>query len=74
MAFLTLEDETGLIEAAMLPGVYPHYGERVTTPGPFLVGGRLLEQQGAVYVEITSMVPFYKRESPFDKPTIFRNS
>ncbi len=65
MQFLTLEDETGLLEAALLPPAYQVLGERVTTPGPFLVDGRLRRRQGAAYLEVSGLAPFYQRERPY---------
>jgi len=63
--FLTLEDETGVLEAVLLPPVYQRVGEQVTTPGPFLVQGKIRQQQRAVYIEVMGLSPFYKRKHPF---------
>ena len=43
-AVLILEDEAGLLEAAVLPPVYRFLGDRVISPGPFLVEGTLKRQ------------------------------
>lgn len=67
MQFLTFEDETGLLEAAILPPAYRRLGERVTTPGPFLVEGRLRRQQGAVHLEVNSLGPFHERARPYNR-------
>lgn len=67
MQFLTLEDETGLLEGAVLPPVYRALGERVTTPGPFLVEGALRRQQGAVHLEMRLLAPFHERRRPFGR-------
>jgi error-prone DNA polymerase len=67
MQFLTLEDETGILEAVLLPPAYLRVGEQVTTPGPFLVKGKIHQQQGAFYVEVIELYPFYKRKDPFRK-------
>lgn len=67
MQFLTLEDETGILEATLLPPAYRCLGERVTTPGPFLVEGKLRRPQGTVHVEVTGLSPFYERKQPFEK-------
>lgn len=67
MQFLTLEDETGLLEAAVLPPVYRALGERVTTPGPFLLEGTLRHQQGAVHLEVRLLAPFHERRRPFGR-------
>jgi DNA-directed DNA polymerase III PolC len=61
LQFLTLDDETGVLEAVVFPAVYQRLGERVTTPGPFLVEGRLRFQQGAVHLEVSRLEPFHKR-------------
>ncbi len=34
-------NETGLLEALLFPGAYAAFGPRLTTPGPFLVDGRM---------------------------------
>ncbi len=61
LQFLTLEDETGLLEAVLLPPTYRRLGERVVTPGPFLVEGKLQRQQGAMHLEVTAIAPFHER-------------
>ena len=65
MQFLTVEDETGLLEAAVLPPAYQRIGEVVKTPGPFLVEGKLKHQQGGVHLEVTRLAPFHERDRPF---------
>jgi DNA-directed DNA polymerase III PolC len=65
MQFLTIEDETGLLEAAILPPAYRRLGERIATPGPFLVAGRLRRQQGAVHLDVNDITTFHERERPF---------
>ncbi len=63
--FLSLEDESGLMEAVLLPPVYRSLGNQVTTPGPFLVEGKLKRQQGAVHLEVSAIAPFHQRKMPF---------
>lgn len=65
--FLTLEDETGLLEAVVLPPAYRRLGERVTTPGPYVVEGKLRRQQGAVHLDVSGIAPFHKRHQPFGR-------
>ncbi len=65
MRFLTLEDETGLLEGVVLPAAYPRVGERVITPGPVMVAGVLVRRQGAVHLEVTDLTPFRDRPAPF---------
>ena len=61
LQFLTLEDETGILEAAVQPPVYGRLGDRVTTPGPFLVAGEMRRRMGAAHLDITGLEPFYRR-------------
>lgn len=61
MQFLTLEDEHGLVEAVLLPGACARLGGRITTPGPFLVGGRVVEREGALHLRLSELKPFYER-------------
>jgi DNA polymerase III alpha subunit len=61
MQFLTLDDETGVLEAVVFSAVYRRLGDRVTTPGPFLVEGKLRLQQEAAHLEVTSLEPFHRR-------------
>ena len=65
MQFITLEDETGLLEAVVFPAVYKRLGERVTTPGPFLVEGILRKEQGAVHLEVSRLGPFHERAGAY---------
>ncbi len=67
MEFLTLEDETGLLEAVVLPPAYARLNKLISTPGPFLVDGRPRNQQGAVHLEIREMIPFHKRYRPYGR-------
>ena len=48
MEFLTLEDETGLMEVTLFPVTYQKYGHLVRSHGPFLVEGTVEDQFGAV--------------------------
>lgn len=65
MQFVTLEDETGLLEAVVFPAVYRRIGDRVLTPGPFLVEGIMRAEQGAVHLEVVKLEPFHERSTPF---------
>ncbi len=65
MQFLTVEDETGLLEAAVLPPAYRRLGERISTPGPFLIEGRLRRQQDAAHLDVSDITPFHEREQPY---------
>lgn len=48
MRFLTLEDESGLVEVNLFPDVYERDGERLIDRGPFLIEGRAEDHLGAV--------------------------
>ncbi len=50
MEFLTLEDETGLVEVTLFPKVYQKYGHLVRSRGPFVVEGKVEDQFGALTV------------------------
>ena len=50
MKFLTLEDETALYEVTLFPRVYAHYGSLLITKGPYLVCGRVEDDNGAISV------------------------
>jgi len=50
MEFLTLEDETGLVEVTLFPVTYQKYGHLVRSCGPFLVEGTVEDQFGALTV------------------------
>jgi DNA-directed DNA polymerase III PolC len=61
MQFLTLEDETGTLEAVLFPPAWRRLGSAVTTPGPFLLEGRLEEDHGAFHLVATGLRPFHER-------------
>lgn len=62
MQFLTLEDETGLIESVVPPPAYSHLAGRITTPGPYLVEAAVAEDQGHRHLVISGLQPFHERE------------
>ncbi|HET9950020.1 MAG TPA: PHP domain-containing protein [Longimicrobiales bacterium] len=61
LRFLTLEDETGLLEAVLLPSVHARLGHVVTTPGPYVVEGYVRDDLGHRYLEIREIAPFHLR-------------
>lgn len=63
--FFTAEDETGLLEAVVPPATYRRLGERLATPGPFLVEGRMRAEQGATHLEVIRLAPFHQRQKPY---------
>jgi len=65
MQFVTLEDEHGLLEAVLFPGVRDRIGERITTPGPFLVEGTMAHDEGHPHLIVARVVPFHRRARPY---------
>jgi DNA polymerase III alpha subunit len=61
MQFVTIEDETGVIEVVLTPGVYAALGDPVTNAGPFLIDGMF--QDDALTAK--SVIPFHRRPSPW---------
>jgi error-prone DNA polymerase len=47
MQFVTLEDESGLIECTLFPDVYRRHRGTVRTLGPYVAEGRVEDQYGA---------------------------
>jgi DNA polymerase-3 subunit alpha/error-prone DNA polymerase len=52
MSFLSLEDETGLYETVIFPRVYERYSRLLFDQRPLLVYGRVMDDQGAVSLEV----------------------
>ncbi len=48
MKFLSLEDETDLIEVTLFPRVYRRWGHVLLTRGPYLVTGRVEDDHGSL--------------------------
>ena len=48
MKFLSLEDETELIEVTLFPKVYRRWGHVLLTRGPYLVTGRVEDDHGSI--------------------------
>lgn len=65
MAFLTLEDESGVLEAVAFPPAYRRITASLGTPGPFLVEGTLRDDHGALHLELATLAPFHARRRPF---------
>jgi DNA polymerase III alpha subunit len=61
MQFLTFEDETGLIEAALFPGVRARIAALLVASGPWLAEGRVRRDQGDALLEVTELRPFHER-------------
>lgn len=62
LRFLTFEDETGLVEGVLFPDANVRLGERLTTPGPYLVQGLMRETDGDLNLVVTELMPFHERE------------
>jgi DNA polymerase-3 subunit alpha/error-prone DNA polymerase len=52
MSFLTFEDETALYETVIFPRVYENYNRLLFDQRPLLVYGRVMEEEGAVSLEV----------------------
>ncbi|GHV06102.1 hypothetical protein FACS189485_14080 [Spirochaetia bacterium] len=55
MSFLTFEDETALYETVIFPKVYDKYNRLLFDQRPLLVYGRVMEEWGAVSVEVSKV-------------------
>jgi DNA polymerase III alpha subunit len=71
MQFVTLEDELGLVEAVLLPGVYASLGDPVSSPGPYLVGGHVAHDHridgGDLHLVVADVTPFHLRARPYGR-------
>ena len=56
LKFFSIEDETGVIEAVLLPDAYQRLGHRLTTRGPYLVTGTVEDHFGATSLLATDLV------------------
>jgi DNA polymerase III alpha subunit len=48
MCFLTLEDQTALLEAVLFPRVYARFGGEIAGQGRYLVRGTVEAREGAI--------------------------
>ena len=64
MKFISLEDETGVVEAVLLPDAYQRLGGRLTTRGPYLVTGTVENHLGAISLIVTELARFHAAEEP----------
>jgi DNA polymerase III alpha subunit len=55
MQFLTLEDETGLVECTVFPKMYERLGHRLDGIGPYTAKGRLEDNHGALCLNVEEM-------------------
>jgi DNA polymerase III alpha subunit len=61
--FITLEDERGLVEARLSPQEWRRFHPLLSTPGPYLLRGRVHRRHGALYLAILELLPFHQRAS-----------
>jgi DNA polymerase-3 subunit alpha/error-prone DNA polymerase len=52
MSFLSFEDETGMYETVIFPKIYDRYSKLLFDQRPLVVYGRVLDDQGALTVEM----------------------
>ncbi len=57
MEFLTFEDETGVVEATFFPGTYRRYAHLLAGRKPYLLGGLVESDYGAVTLTVDSVRP-----------------
>ncbi len=55
MKFLTLEDETDLMEITLFPEIYARYGARLLSRGPYLVNGLVEDDHGSITITAESL-------------------
>ncbi len=55
MKFITLEDETDLVEVTLFPEIYAKYGARLLSRGPYLVVGLVEDDHGSITVTAESL-------------------
>jgi DNA polymerase III alpha subunit len=59
--FITLEDEYGLMEARLSPEAWKRFHSLLSTPGPYLLRGRVHQRHGAISFSILDFSPFHER-------------
>jgi len=64
MKFLSLEDETGVIEAVLLPDAYQRLGGRLQARGPYVVTGTVEDHLGARSLLVADLVRFQPAARP----------
>ena len=68
MAFVSLEDETGITEAVLFPDAYRRYASLLGGASPLIITGRVEDDLGAVSFEIAQIRPLVDRASPHGAP------
>lgn len=61
MQFVTMEDETGLLEGVLFPDAWRRCGGWLRSGGPFLVEGELRGAGAPAHLEVDRLLPFAGR-------------
>jgi len=61
MKFMSMEDLTGTYEAVLFPNAYERLAPRTMTAGPFLLTGRVENNQGGITVNVSGLSPIPPR-------------
>ncbi|MBE3096281.1 MAG: DNA polymerase III subunit alpha [Planctomycetes bacterium] len=64
MKFISLEDETGIVEAVLLPDAYQRLGGRLSTRGPYIVSGAVEDHLGALSLIVSDLCRFQAGGDP----------
>jgi len=64
MEFVTLEDEKGVFEVTLFPGVYRKFGRCIDGIGPYVVEGTVEDRYGSLSVNARKVAPFAPVQSP----------
>jgi DNA polymerase III alpha subunit len=56
MAFLTLDDPTGMAECTLFPAVFRHAARELAAGGPLRAEGRVTEQYGVPGLEVERLL------------------
>ena len=64
MKFISLEDETGTVEAVLLPDAYQRLGGRLSTRGPYIVSGAVEDHLGALSLIVSDLFRFQAGGDP----------
>ena len=65
MQYVTFEDEGGMVESVISPGVYARLADPIDNPGPFLVDGKVEDDAGEVRLHVTELRAFHVREKAY---------
>ena len=55
MKFISLEDQHGLVECVLFPDAYQRYGHLLISRGPYVAGGTVENQHGAITMTVTRL-------------------